>query len=63
MPDGRTYLWMAHTVAQGRGGRGTPRKAFAVALGCDLQHADRLVYSAGPDLTNPATATPIGAVL
>ncbi|SDE68688.1 short-chain fatty acyl-CoA regulator family protein [Rhodospira trueperi] len=61
MPDGRTYLWVARTVARGRGGHGTPRKVFAVALGCDLRHADRLVYSTGLDLTNPAAATPIGA--
>jgi len=61
MPDGRTYLWVARTVARGHGGHGTPRKVFAVALGCDLRHADRLVYSDGLDLTNPAAATPIGA--
>lgn len=61
MPDGRTYLWVARTLSRGRGGHGTPRKVFAVALGCDLRHADRLVYSDGLDLTNPSTATPIGA--
>ncbi|MBB4267042.1 DUF2083 domain-containing protein [Roseospira visakhapatnamensis] len=60
MPDGRTYLWVARTVARGHGGHGTPRKVFAVALGCDLRHADRLVCSDGLDLTNPAAATPIG---
>lgn len=61
MPDERTYLWVARTVSHDRGGYRTPRKTFAVALGCDLQHAGRLVYSDGLDLSNPATATPIGA--
>ncbi|WP_424578669.1 MULTISPECIES: short-chain fatty acyl-CoA regulator family protein [Bradyrhizobium] len=37
-----------------------PRKTFAIALGCDLQHAGRLVYSDGLDLSNPAAVTPIG---
>jgi len=61
MPDGRTYLWVARTISRRRGGHGAPRKMFAVALGCDLRHADRLVYSDGLDLTHPSAATPIGA--
>jgi XRE family transcriptional regulator, fatty acid utilization regulator len=61
MPDERTYLWIARSVASGGGGYRLPRKTFAVALGCDIQHAERLVYSDGLDLKNPAAATPIGA--
>jgi len=61
MPDERTYLWIARSVSHGLGGYHAPRKTFAIALGCDLQHAGRLVYSDGLDLTNPAAATPIGA--
>jgi len=61
MPDERTYLWIARAVSRGRGGYHAPRKTFAIALGCDLQHAGRLVYSDGLDLKNPAAATPIGA--
>ena len=61
MPDERTYLWIARTVSHDQGGYHTPRKTFAVALGCDLQHAGRLVYSDGLDLSSPAAATPIGA--
>lgn len=60
MPDGRTYLWVARTITHGMGGYGMPDKTFAVALGCDLRHADRLVYSKGLDLTDPDAATPIG---
>ena len=61
MPDGRTYLWVARTVTSGGGAFGKPGKSFAIGLGCDIRHADRLVYSRGRDLSDPAAATPIGA--
>lgn len=60
MPDGRSYLWVARTVGSTGGGFGVPGKTFAVALGCDIRHAHRLVYSRGLDITDPSTATPIG---
>lgn len=60
MPDGRTYLWIARCISRQRGGFGAPGRTFAVALGCDVRHAHRLVYAAGLDLTDPAAATPIG---
>ena len=58
MPDGRKYLWIARTVSGGGRGFGAPRKTFAIALGCDIRHAERLVYAQGLDLN--AAATPIG---
>ncbi len=61
MPDGRTYLWIARTVEHRRGGYGTPKRMFAVALGCDARYADRLVYAKGVNLTDPYAATQIGA--
>ncbi len=61
MPDGRTYLCLARTVARGQAGYSAPTKTFAVALGCDLRDAHRLVYSQGLDLSDPRSATPIGA--
>ncbi|OEU86922.1 Cro/Cl family transcriptional regulator [Streptomyces abyssalis] len=60
MPDGHRYLWTARTVHRHRGGWGEPGKTFAVGLGCEIRHADRLVYSDGLDLGNNAAATPIG---
>ncbi|MFV0293659.1 MAG: short-chain fatty acyl-CoA regulator family protein [Paracoccus sp. (in: a-proteobacteria)] len=60
MPDGRRYLWVARTVNHGRGGFGTPLKHFAVALGCDISHASRLVYAQGLDLLGTDAATLIG---
>jgi predicted transcriptional regulator len=59
MPDERTYLWVARTVTHGRGGYGAPAKTFAVALGCDVRHAERIVYSQGLKI-DPSLATPIG---
>lgn len=61
MPDGRTYLWVARTVGSGNAAYKVPGKSFAVALGCDIRHASRLVYARGLDLHDPALATPIGA--
>ncbi len=60
MPDGRRYLWVARTVSHGGGSFGAPVKTFAIALGCDIAHADRLVYAEGLDLLGPEAATPIG---
>jgi len=61
MPDGRAYLWVARTVLRGDGGFDAPHKLFAVGLGCDIRHADRLVYSKGLDLKSLEGFTPIGA--
>jgi len=61
MPDGRAYLWIARMVESSRGGHGAPSKKFAIGLGCDLLHADRLVYSQGLALNDPAIRTLIGA--
>ncbi|MES2975526.1 MAG: short-chain fatty acyl-CoA regulator family protein [Pseudomonadota bacterium] len=61
MPDGRTYLWIARTIEHRRGGYGTPKRMFAVALGCDARYADRLVYAKGVNLIDPDAATLIGA--
>lgn len=60
MPDGRVYLWIARTISHAGSGWGSPGKTFSIGLGCDLQHAARLVYSRGLDLRNTDAATPIG---
>jgi len=60
MPDGRSYLWIARMVQSGQGGFGAPVKTFAVAVGCDLTHASRLIYARGMDLANPKAAAKIG---
>ncbi|OEV12433.1 short-chain fatty acyl-CoA regulator family protein, partial [Streptomyces nanshensis] len=60
MPDGKRYFWVARTVTRGGFGHRAPRAEFAVALGCELRHAHRLVYAEGVALDDPAAATPIG---
>lgn len=60
MPDGRTYLWVARTVTRPSTGFGQPGQMFAVALGCDVADAHRLVYAKGLDLADPDVPTPIG---
>lgn len=63
MPDGRSYLWVARTVERRASRYGQPGKTFAIGLGCELRHAQRLVYSEGLDLSGDpgVRATPIGA--
>jgi predicted transcriptional regulator/DNA-binding XRE family transcriptional regulator len=60
MPDGGTYLWIARQVSSGPAGFNSAGKSFAVALGCDIAQAHRLIYAKGLDLHDPSVATPIG---
>ena len=60
MPDGRNYMWVARTIERRASRYGQPGKTFAIGLGCEIRHANRLVYSGGLDLSSDS-ATPIGA--
>ncbi|GED97351.1 short-chain fatty acyl-CoA regulator family protein [Gordonia crocea] len=61
MPDGRSYFWLGRTTDEPMQGYLGARSSFAIGLGCDLAHADRLVYSTGIDLDDPRRIVPIGA--
>ena len=61
MPDGRRYLWIARTTPAAAQGFGAASKNFVIGLGCDIEYADRLVYSQGLQLDDPHVAVPIGA--
>ncbi len=61
MPDERRYFWIARTTGAGPSRYLGPDKSFAVGLGCDIAHADKLVYSTGIDLGNADAVVPIGA--
>jgi predicted transcriptional regulator/DNA-binding XRE family transcriptional regulator len=61
MPDGRAYLWIARTVQHGHAGYDMPAKTFAIGLGCDLRHAERLIYSRNLNLKDTEAFTPIGS--
>lgn len=60
MPDGRSYMWVARTVERRASRYGQSGKTFAIGLGCEVRHANRLVYSRGLDLSSDS-ATPIGS--
>jgi XRE family transcriptional regulator, fatty acid utilization regulator len=61
MPDGRSYFWIARTTNSTPNRYLGPHKSFAIGLGCDLAHADKLIYSAGVDLADADATVPIGA--
>jgi XRE family transcriptional regulator, fatty acid utilization regulator len=61
MPDGRTYFWIARTTTTDSSRYLGPDKRFAIGLGCDVAHAEKLIYSAGIDLTDAEVIVPIGA--
>lgn len=60
MPDGTRFFGLARTIERGGGGYHEPRKVFAVGLGCEVSHADALVYARGLDLRSHQHVVPIG---
>ena len=60
LPDRQRFFSIARTVTAGGGGFGRQRVDRAIALGCAAEHADRLIYTQGPQAPGPETATPIG---
>ncbi len=60
MPDGKNYFCLAMQVNHSTGSFHASPKRFAIGLGCELEHAHRLVYSDGLDLSSGALITPIG---
>ncbi len=59
LPDETTYFSIARTVRRSGGSYARPAQQLAIALGCDISYARRLVYADGHDLENPRV-TPIG---
>ena len=60
MPDGARFLTIARMVARPGAGHALPGQQLAVAIGCPLTHANRLVYGSGLDPERPTGVTPIG---
>ena len=58
--DGSTYFCLASTVRSGYGGYHAPATLYAVGIGCELRHADRLVYADAVDLQNERARVPVG---
>ncbi|WP_111731960.1 helix-turn-helix domain-containing protein [Roseovarius amoyensis] len=59
-PDGVRYISLARDVSKSGGSFGAPTRRFAISLGCEVRHADALVYADDLDLTNARAYEPIG---
>lgn len=59
-PDGVRYISLARDVSKRGGHFGAPVRRFAIALGCEVKHADALVYADDLDLTLSQAYEPIG---
>ncbi len=59
-PDGVRYISLARDVSKTGGSFAAPTRRFAIALGCEVKHAEHLVYADDLDITNAAAFEPIG---
>ena len=59
-PDGVRYISLARDVSKHGGHFGAPVRRYAIALGCEVRHADALVYADHMDITTPEAFEPIG---
>ncbi|MFV0385309.1 helix-turn-helix domain-containing protein [Paracoccus sp. (in: a-proteobacteria)] len=59
-PDGVRYLLLSKDVSKHAGAFNAPVRRFAIGLGCEITHADQMVYADGLDLTKPRVFEPIG---
>ncbi|MCG8492688.1 MAG: short-chain fatty acyl-CoA regulator family protein [Sneathiellales bacterium] len=60
MPDGQRFFSIARTVTKPSLGFNHPKRHYAISLGCDIAHAQRLVYADGMALSAPRTVMPVG---
>jgi XRE family transcriptional regulator, fatty acid utilization regulator len=54
------YVSMAKGLVKPSGSYARAPRRYAVALGCEAEHAREFIYADGLDLTAPAAATRIG---
>jgi hypothetical protein len=59
-PDGVRYLCLAREVSRPAHRFRAPVRRFAIGLGCEIQHAARLVYADDLDLSRAGAFEPIG---
>ncbi|MEL6463909.1 MAG: short-chain fatty acyl-CoA regulator family protein [Pseudomonadota bacterium] len=59
-PDGVRYISLACDVSKSGGRFGAPVRRYAIALGCEVKHADQLVYADGLDIARVEAFEPIG---
>jgi predicted transcriptional regulator/transcriptional regulator with XRE-family HTH domain len=59
-PDGVRYVSMARGLVKPSGSYARAPRRYAVALGCEIEHAANFIYADGLRLHDEAAATPIG---
>ena len=59
-PDGVRYVSMAKGLVKPSGSFARAPRRYAVALGCETEHAQEFIYADGLDLKAPAAAAKIG---
>lgn len=59
-PDGVRYISLACDVSKSGGSYGAPIRRYAIALGCEVRHANSLVYADTLDVSNDDAYEPIG---
>ncbi|MEY8831405.1 short-chain fatty acyl-CoA regulator family protein [Sedimentitalea sp. XS_ASV28] len=59
-PDGVGYILLARDVSKPGGSFGAPVRRYAIALGCEVRHADALIYADGLDVSDTGSFEPIG---
>lgn len=59
-PDGVRYLCLARDVTKPGGAFHAPTRRYAIGLGCEVAHADQLVYADDLDVGRDAAFQPIG---
>lgn len=59
-PDGVRYLCLARDVSKPGGSFTAPVRRYAIGLGCEVAHANQLVYADDLDVSNRAAFEPIG---
>lgn len=59
-PDGMRYVSMARGLVKPSGSYARSPRRYAVALGCEVEHAANFIYADGLRLNDEAASTPIG---
>lgn len=59
-PDGVRYISLARDVSKSGGSFGSPVRRYAIALGCEVRHAQALVYADNLEMSHATAYEPIG---
>ena len=59
-PDGARYFCLARDVSKPGGSYHAPVRRYAIGLGCEVKHADQLIYADDLNVSNAKAFEPIG---